>query len=374
MNTLEKIKQHKGLWRNNTPCFVYDKSIIIKNLNKFNNLFNGEIAYSLKTNSEKEVIKTINLNRNNFSVCSLEELEILKKVIKNISKVIYYSPSLDQEELGKVLNLGIKRICVDSLNQFNLIIKSPHRLNEVFLRISTELKHNNQKFVYGKDSFLGIHIEEYLKVLEKLKDKKFKLGIHNHLASQNSNLNSWKLNLGILSEIIEQIKKKKLKLNSINLGGGYPIVYDRPIVSLNKIARIINEFKTKTKNVYPNVEFVFEPGRAIIGDAVILIAKVKQYKKFGDKNILIIDASTYNSSMDTLIVGLNLPVKALNNNKNLVNYYIRGRSPDSLDFFSKNVSLPKTKSGDYIFFQNAGAYNFSSDFLHFKKPNIIVVN
>lgn len=44
--------------------------------------------------------------------------------------------------------------------------------------------------------------------------------------------------------------------------GGAPIIYDRSIVSINKIARIINEFKTKTKNVYPDVEFVFE----LVGD------------------------------------------------------------------------------------------------------------
>ena len=374
MNALKKIKQYKGLWKNNTPCFFYDKSIIVKNLNKFNSLFNGETAYSLKTNSEKEIIKTINLNGNNFSVCSLEELEILKKVIKDISKVIYYSPSLDKEELEKVLNLGIKRICIDSVNQVNLIIESPHRLNEVFLRVSTEPKHNNKDFVYGENSFLGVHIEEYLKVLEKLNNKKFKLGIHNHLASQNNDLNSWKLNLEVLSETIKQIKKKRLKLNSINLGGGYPINYGKSPLSIGKIAQIINEFKIKTKKVYPDIEFVFEPGRVIVGDAAILIAKVKQDKKFGNENILITDVSTYNASMDTLIVGLNLPVKSLSKNKNLVSYHIRGRSPDSLDFFSKNISLPRTKSGDYIIFQNAGAYNFSSDFLHFKKPNVMVVS
>ena len=374
MNALKKIKQYKGLWKNNTPCFFYDKSIIVKNLNKFNSLFNGETAYSLKTNSEKEIIKTINLNGNNFSVCSLEELEILKKVIKDISKVIYYSPSLDKEELEKVLNLGIKRICVDSLNQVNLIIEYQHRLGEVFLRVSTEPKHNNKEFIYGKNSFLGIRIEESLKILEKLSNKKFKLGIHNHLASQNNDLNSWKLNLEILFEIIKSTKERKLRLDSINLGGGYPISYNKPSITLNKISQEVNNFKIKTKRVYSKINFVFEPGRAIVGDAAILIAKVKQDKKFGNENILIMDVSTYNTSMDTLIVGLNLPVKALSKNKDFVNYHIRGRSPDSLDFFSKNRYLPKTKIGDYLIFLNAGAYNFSSDFLHFKKPNVIVMN
>ena len=75
-----------------------------------------------------------------------------------------------------------------------------------------------------------------------------------------------------------------------------------------------------------------------------------------------------------MIVGINLPVKALIKNKNLVKYHIRGKNPDSLDFFSKNIKLPKMKIGDYLIFQNAGAYNFSSDFLHFKKPNVLVVN
>lgn len=108
-----------------------------------------------------------------------------------------------------------------------------------------------------------------------------------------------------------------------------------------------------------------------------MVTRVKQEKRFNDRTILIVDASTYNSSMDTMLVGLELFCEAiLYNNRDIKankTYTIRGRSPCSLDILRRDVSLPEIMVGDYILFMNAGAYNFSSNFVNMEKPKTLIL-
>ncbi len=375
MTLIDKIRENRKSWESRTPCFVLYKSIIEDKLREFKANFNGECAYSLKTNPHPEIARLIHQRGYNFTVCSIEELQKLQKIIGNISRIIYLSPALDKEELRKVLQVGVKRLSLDSPSHVEMAILYIHDLEEVFLRVATGHKVQQEDFPYEKISYLGVPIDESLSYLEVISRHGTNVGIHNHLSSQNTDLGSWRDNLDVLYEFINSAKQKVLPLNSINLGGGFPVSYNKQAPYLEEIADIVSEFQSRVRAFYPNISYVFEPGRYIVGESAVLITRVKQKKKFGDKNILIVDASTYNSSMDTILVGLNLPCQVFHDEDNYKpkeHYTIRGRSPCSLDVFRKDVALPKTEVGDYIVFLNAGAYNFSSDFVSLEKPKTVI--
>ncbi|MBI2145740.1 alanine racemase [Candidatus Woesearchaeota archaeon] len=377
MTLIDKIMGNRTSWENRTPCFVLDRMIIEDKLREFEDNFDGEIAYSLKTNPHQEIIRLIHNRGNNFMVCSIEELQQLQQMIEDVSRVIYLSPTLNEEELKEVSQLSVKRLSLDSPSQVEMVVSHAQNLEEVFLRVSTSHKIQQENFLYKKNSYLGIPIDEALAYLETLSQNKIRLGIHNHLCSQNTDLQSWRENLDVLNEFIKSAKQKSLSLNSINLGGGFPISYNGDVPRLEEIAEIVSKYQSKIRDFYPNICFVFEPGRYIVGESTVLITRVNQKKRFYHRDILIVDASTYNSFMDTILVGLDLSCQVLPNEENSSrpkeHYIIRGRSPCSLDIFRKDAILPKTEVNDYVVFLNVGAYNFASDFVSLKKPEIILI-
>lgn len=374
---IEKIRENQAVWEDKTPCFMLDRTIVEDKLREFENNFNGEIAYSLKTNPHPEIIKTVFGRKHTFTVCSLEELILLYNQLGDVSKIIYLSPTLDCEEIETVLELGVRRLSLDSPSQVDLVDKHQGGLEEVFVRFSTAPQIKKEGFLYEKNSFLGMLPDDSLLQLEKLAKTSLNLGLHNHLSSQNTDIESWRQNLQLVYGLIRRANRKNIPLKSLNLGGGFPVSYIKPSPHLADISKIVKVYQQKIRDIYSSLSFIFEPGRYIVAESTALITKVKQKKRFNDRTILIVDASSYNSYMDTMLVGLELPCKAIPyNNRDIRTeqaYTIRGRSPCSLDILRRDVSLPEIIVGGYILFLNAGAYNFFSDFVNMEKPKTLIL-
>ena len=94
-----------------------------------------------------------------------------------------------------------------------------------------------------------------------------------HIGSQILSENPFKKTLKVLEEII---KKTKINFKFVDLGGGFGITYktnDKKI-NLKNYSNLVEKFRKKY-----NCNIIFEPGRAIVGDAAILVAKVQYLKK-----------------------------------------------------------------------------------------------
>ena len=107
-----------------------------------------------------------------------------------------------------------------------------------------------------------------------------------------------------------------------------------------------------------NLEIQLEPGRFISGNSGLLITSVVYLKEGTNKNFLIIDAGM-NDLLRPAIYDAEheiLPVIEEINNKNQIVADIVGPICESSDVFSKNITLPKMTSGDFLAIYSAGAY------------------
>jgi len=379
---LNYIIKNKGKLVNNTPCFVLNKKQLQDTIENIKKLLPGEILYSFKTNSHPFIMKTVASKGCGFLLSSMEEAQkLINDYGINPEIILFQSPSLTEKQFRKIKLLGISRFVIDSWKQLELITSSLRGFAEkpeLLVRINTGVKINEPELSYSCDSYLGFPLTEAGKVFEHLNEMKNKdlitLGLHNHLLSQNTYLETWKTNLNVISDYVQELKNKGIGLDIVDFGGGYPIEYSTPVLSLEELSRLISNTTEKIKTIYPNIRFIFEPGRKVVGESISLMAQVVHEKKFLDHNIAILDCSVYNASLDTLIVNLHLMAKKIEADKEeCEDYVLRGSTPDSLDVFSKKVSLPKLSSGDHIVFMHAGAYAFWSDFISLKKPNYIVI-
>ena len=303
-----------------------------------------EVSYSVKTNLE---VAKILENKCFMSVHSLQNL----KLLKNKEKVWFFLQG------NKEVPKGVTNFVVDNENDLKLLLNENRKINLLLrMKLREHTIHTGKHFVFG---FSSSKINELLKELKNNKNIN-QLGIHFHRKTQN--VSEWNL-----KEELEDSIKDFSSIDLINIGGGIPAEYKnfRKEVK-NHIFNKIRELKTFLNE--KNIKMIIEPGRFIAAPSIKLECEVINVY---DKNI-IVNASVYNSAMDTFVAHIRL----LAENEVEIGhcYTIKGFTPDSLDIFRYKVYFDKElKVGDKITFLNAGAYNYSSNYFNLDKVETEIV-
>ncbi|MHA1835473.1 MAG: diaminopimelate decarboxylase family protein [Candidatus Odinarchaeia archaeon] len=351
-NIIKKLK---------TPIYVYSLPRIDENCKKIKSIIdkikiNFKIFYSYKTNLNRIVCQTIHKHGIGAEVTSLLEL---KNALKNNVKpemIIFDGPYKTQKVINVAIKNRINLINIDSLSEFKLINKIASKykiIQNVGLTINPELK-----------SKIGINIDdETLDKLEKILKKSKNINIvslHCHMKTQNYNLESYGKLIRKFHVLSEKIKGKTgFKIKIYNIGGGFPeaaIVKD----DIDSLTSILREAIGDDKN---QLTLYLEPGRFLVGDAVVLLSKIIRVKKLKTK-WLIIDAGSNVISPFSRANYRFIIANKLNNNYS-ERWNIGGPLPASFDVLNRNYCLPKDiKEGEIIAVLNTGAYcnSFKIDF------------
>lgn len=345
-----------------TPYFRFRKETLLHNLSdlrdKLSAIITTDIYYSVKTNPDPKILRLLKDAGCCFMVCSYEELVSTLKVAP-AKKMLYLNPSADLPELRKVKAKGVSLFVADSISQ----LQSMDKLGciRVLIRVNTEVITKN---VFRKSISFGMKLDELEKLdLDDYKDIDI-IGVHNHLITQNEELASWKENMRKMVDAKRILSSRGFSVRYVDIGGGFPIDYQKKTLPLKTIISAVRPYLKKL-----GCTLIVEPGRYIVGKGSELVTSVKAIKKLGKRNIAFVDASVYNTIPDILFVGLKVRSCSAGTGKTL--YEIRGCTPDSLDVFA-HQRMGKLSPKDQIIFQNAGAYNFSSDFLSLRKPRSVI--
>jgi ornithine decarboxylase len=316
--------------------FVLSKSKVFEQLEIMKSLAD-EVSYSFKSNPE---IGKILQDKCFLSIHSTNNLKLVS------SKNVWFFLQGNKEIPKKVDNF-----VVDNINDLNLLLKEDRKINLLLrFRLREHTIHTGKHFVFG---FSSKEINELLPKLRENKNIK-QLGIHFHRKTQN--VSEWNLK----EELKDSIEDFSL-LDLVNIGGGIPAEYKnfRKEVSEHIFTKIkeLREFLNGK-----GIKMIIEPGRFIAAPSVKLECEVVNVYNGN----IIVDASVYNSAMDTFVAHIRLLVE--NEKEDGFCYTIKGITPDSLDIFRYKVYFDKeVKVGDKITFLNAGAYNFSSGYFNLEK-------
>ena len=92
----------------------------------------------------------------------------------------------------------------------------------------------------------------------------------------------------MIKEVSKILSEIKHKFEYVDFGGGMSIQYEKndPKLNYKKYSSAIVSFLKKN-----DVKVIFEPGRAIIGNAAVLLTKIIYVKKTKNINFIIIDAA-----------------------------------------------------------------------------------
>ena len=280
---VENVSVRKLVTKLSTPFYLYSESNIIENFKSFSNNFKKTkplICFSVKANSNIQILKVLKKMGSGADVVSGGELlKVIKSGIKP-NKIVFSGVGKTEDEIRLAIKKNILLINVESENEAILINKISSQLKKrvaIGIRLNPDINApTHKKISTGKaeDKF-GLSKKDLISFcLNSNKFKNLRLNaISVHIGSQILSENPFKKTLKVLEEII---KKTKIYFKFVDLGGGFGITYkksDRKI-NLKNYSNLVEKFRKKY-----NCNIIFEPGRAILGNTAILVAKVQYLKK-----------------------------------------------------------------------------------------------
>lgn len=340
--------------------FILSKSKLLEQVKLLKDL-GLKISYSYKTNKEiGNILQEI--SNTDFSIHAKEELEM----IKNKSKIWFFTQAESENELKELLKKGIKNFVIDNKVDLKRILNIIQD-TQTKINLSLRMKFQEHRIGSGKYFVYGMYSRDINDIIQKIRNNEFinKLGVHIHRKSQNTT--EWE----IKNEIENSLTKENLeKIDFLNFGGGLPTKY-RSYTS-KVLPYIFEQIKNAMEFLKEyNIESYIEPGRFLASPAIELQTEIIQIY---DKNI-ILNTTIYNCALDTILTGTKMLVKEeLNENEEGDYYLLKGNSPTRDDIFRYKVKLKNPKVGDKIIFLNAGAYNYTTDFFGYKKLKTEIID
>ena len=341
-----KLENHKD------PFLIFRPNTLIKSVKYFTNGFSGKVIYAVKSNPSRYILETIfNQGVTSFDVASINEVKIVKKLFPK-ANIFFMNPIKPKHSITEAyFKYNVRNFSIDAEQELEKIIIQTNNADDLKLHIRLAIPNNFAKInLSGK---FGVNPENAIKLINKSSKYASKIGISFHPGSQCMHSDAYKTGIKISGEVI---KKCSNKVHYLNVGGGFPSIYEGikppPLESYFKVIK--HEFSLINKN---NMTLIAEPGRALVAECISLIVRVDLRK--GNK--LYINDGIYGNLHAAGKPGFSFPVRMISKKNRLMNkvpFSFYGPTCDSNDFMVGPFYLPMNiDEGDFIEIGHLGAYS-----------------
>jgi ornithine decarboxylase len=370
-STLFKTLRYLDRERVETPFLLIDKDKVREKTSLIGRrIKNSRIFYAVKANPDIAILRYLNTLKMNFEIASEGELEIVSSIGVKPSRIISSNPVKSLKFLRMAAIKGICFFSFDSEEEVNKLAEFiPHA--NVYIRLSVP----NEGSEWPLSKKFGVELDEALDLLSYAKDKALNpVGITFHVGSQCTNIYSWNIALDKAKVLWDLAERKGIPLQILNIGGGYPIRYTKQVIGIEAIEKNVNSliFERFPGDIHVHIE----PGRAVVGDAGILVTTVIGKARRGDENWVYLDAGVFNGLMESVGgIKYSYLVEGSEQARARKDWTIAGPSCDSFDVIDKNVKLPEPTIGSLMLILSSGAYtvSYASEFNGFSIPKTILV-
>jgi len=338
------------------PIYCIRKKSIQLASTYFRNKFPGKVLYAVKTNSHPEVLKTIvESGIENFDVASIQEIKDIRAINPN-AKCSYMHTVKSRESIKEAyFNYNVKAFSLDTKDELIKIIETTNQAKDLELFVRVAVSNEHAEIDLSKK--FGASISEATGLLRLTKQYAKKIGLSFHVGSQCMHPISYAKGIKDIGNIM---KKTKIILDYINIGGGFPAIY--PDLVPQSLDSYFEEIKKGLVNLKLEKlpEILCEPGRALVAESGSTIVRVNLRKK----QKLYINDGTYGTLFDAGTPNIVYPSRLIKNgktiSKKLTAFDFYGPTCDSMDYMKGPFLLPNNiKENDYIELGQLGAYGLT---------------
>jgi len=369
-----------------TPFYLYSRNTLKYYYQYFHSMALKEklkdplICYAVKANSNIEVLKTLRNLGSGADVVSVGELKCALKANIDPQKIIFSGVGKTAQEIKFALSChphGIYAFNVESIEELeliNTIAKQLKKIARVSFRLNPEVNVITHKHIAtgNKTHKFGILKEDILQAIDiqHLWTHCTLVGLSIHIGSQLTDMQATK-------DAILELSKLALTINQdlefLDVGGGLGIDYtQKDKKNLTQIDHYMKVVSLSFKKYYfdktkKKPRIVFEPGRILVGKMGVLVSKVIRTKMSDGRHFTIIDAGM-NDLIRPALYGAHHEIYPRLKNSKRIKTDIVGPICETSDCFGEGRKIPELKSGEFAIIDNAGAYGHTMSSQYNERP------
>jgi len=371
---VEDISVQDIVYQHGSPCYIYSRATLERHWKAFDDAFGEQkhlICYAVKANSNIAILNLLARLGSGFDIVSLGELERVIAAGGNPKLIVFSGVGKREDEILAALKTGIRCFNVEvsgELDRIELLAEQLGVVAPVSFRVNPDVDAKTHPYIATglKENKFGIDIDEALHEYRRaaaMPNIKV-VGIDCHIGSQLTEAQPFLDALDRVLELVDTLEAEGIHLQHIDLGGGLGICYkdEQPPEPREYIQAIL----ARLGNL--NYEILLEPGRAIIGNAGILVTQVEYLKTTPHKNFAIVDAAMNDLVRPALYEAWQeiIPVTRQSDEPEQ-HWDIVGPVCETGDFLGKDRVL-KLKQYDLLAIRSAGAYGFSMSYNYNSRP------
>ncbi len=378
---LAQIANHVG-----TPAYVYSRATLSRHFQAFDDALDSIphlICYAVKANSNIAVLNILAKLGAGFDIVSGGELERVLRAGGDPQKVVFSGVGKTSAEISAGLRAGIKCFNVESAGELERIAGIAGQLGvraPVSLRVNPDVDPKTHPYISTglKENKFGIPAAEAYE-LYTMAHKEYTslelVGIDCHIGSQLTDVSPVIEALDRVLDIFEKLRSVGIKLRHLDIGGGLGISYQHESPPLPE--EYVQALRQRLEHrQISGLTLILEPGRAIAGNAGILLTRVEYLKKTPGHNFAVVDAAMNDLMRPALYDAWQevVPVEQHRSN-NSKTWDIVGPVCETGDTLARQREL-SLQEGDLLAIRSSGAYGFtmSSNYNSRPRPPEVMVD
>ena len=362
-----------------TPLVVVDHKLLRENYAEFRKyLPRAQVYYAVKANSAPEIVRTFYEAGGSFDVASVAEFLNVHENVKDLpdeqrqafiwDRIIYANPiksTVTLEQMDQYRPL----VTYDNHEEVIKIARhAPHAGLVLRLRVP------NTGSMVELSSKFGALPGEAVDLITFAHNNRLEVeGLSFHVGSQCTNVENYIQALHLASGVFQEAKARGFELKLLDIGGGFPALYDDTVPALKKLAQAINP---EVDRLFPlPVEILAEPGRFLVASAATAVAQIIGKTVRDGKLCYYLDDGVYQTYSGVIFDHCQYPLKSFKRGPTQL-CSVFGPTCDALDTIGLAEQLPDLDLGEYVYAQNIGAYSAASStfFNGFPPAKVVHVN
>jgi diaminopimelate decarboxylase len=364
-----------------TPTYVYSAGSILDHYTRLDAALapvNHLICYAVKANSNRAILNLLVRAGAGFDIVSGGELFRVLAAGGDSAKCTFAGVGKSYDEIEYALDQGVYSFNVESeaeLNSIERIACAKRMRAPIALRVNPDVDPHTHQYIStgSQENKFGIALNQVRAAYERAaKMSNIEIvGVQMHIGSQITEAKPFASAIEKVAPLVRDLKSK-YGIRFFSIGGGMGIIYRRALESGSgkwwhdhggePSAFSVGDY---AEAVVPplrdlSIRTLVEPGRFLIGNAGVLLTRVRYIKQTGSKKFAVVDAGMNDLIRPALYQSYHeiVPVVETKTESKISKIDIVGPVCESGDFFALDREMPEVREGDLLAIMSAGAYGF----------------
>jgi diaminopimelate decarboxylase len=370
----EQVRVRDLAERFGTPLYVYSTRTLTRHYRAFDSAMQGLdhlTCFSVKANGNVGLLRLMGRLGAGVDIVSGGELHRALKAGIDPRKIVFSGVGKQEHEIRQALATDILMFNVESaqeMERIGRIAAEMSREARISIRINPDVDPKTHPYISTglKKNKFGLDILEATGLYLLAKETPFlePVGIDCHIGSQLTQIGPFAEALGKLLDFVDQLRQSGVTIRYFDLGGGLGITYNDEEPPLpEELGRVI----AKSLAGKP-LTVILEPGRAIAGNAGILVTRVLYTKRTAVKKFVIVDAAMNDLVRPSFYGAYHRIGEVSPQARQLEVVDVVGPICESADFLAQDRALPVLKPGELVAVFSAGAYGFTMSSQYNSRP------